>query len=375
VAGSHPKKAGRNETRMSDPALQERERDVLRAVVDSYIETGEPVGSRTLSRGNPEGGSAATIRNVMSDLEEVGLLTHPHTSAGRVPTERGLRYYVERLLEPRTIPEEEKDRIRDALRSHRGEVSALLESASHVLADMSHNVGMVLVPDFSQRVFEKIDFVAIGPRRIVALFVSRPGLVDHRVLEVEEDYPQEELDRISRYLSDSFRGLSLSRIRAKLLDMMSEEKSQYDRLMREAIDLSARSFDATGTRSDLIVEGTTNILDPRVFPDVDTMKRLFQSFEEKSRLVALLNRCLHGKGHRLFIGSEAEGALMDGCALVVAPYHDGSRPVGTVGILGPTHMEYARAISLVETLSRLLTDLLMEPGRGSEPAVKGGPGA
>jgi heat-inducible transcriptional repressor len=307
-----------------------------------------------------DGGSAATIRNVMSDLEEAGLLSQPHPSAGRLPTERGLRFYVEELIEPRPIEAGEQERIARALRSKSGELGAVLEQASHVLADLSHNVGMVLIPDLSQRPFEKIDFVKVGPRRVAALFVSRPGLVDHRVVEVEEDYSQDELDKVSRYLSDSFRGLTISEIRAKLLEMMSEEKAQYDRLMREALAISARSFGLADSRSDLIVEGTTNILDEPSFDNVARMKSLFQAFEEKSRLVSLLNRCLDSRGSRLFIGSEAGAPEMEGCTLVASPYHDGSKPVGTVGILGPTRMEYARVIALVETLARFLTEMLTE---------------
>ena len=343
---------------MIEPVLQSRDRQVLRAIVDSYIQTGEPVGSRTISRENPEGRSPATIRNVMSDLEEAGLLTQPHPSAGRVPTERGLRFYVEELLQRPPLPAEERVRILRQLSRHRGEAGALLEEASHILAEMTHGVGMALVPDVSQRVLEKIDFVSLAPRRIVAVFVSRPGLVDHRVLEVDEDYTQDELDRVSRYLCDTFRGLSLAQMRSRLLEMMSEEKSRYDRLMREALELSARSFEAGLTQGDLIVEGTTNILDGGVFDNMEEMRRLFQTFEEKSRLVALLNRCLDQKGYRLLFGSEAGTPGIEGCALIVSPYHDGSGPVGMVGVLGPTRMEYARAISMVEMLSRLLSDLL-----------------
>lgn len=350
---------------MGEPVLQDRDRDVLRAVVDSYIQTGEPVGSRTISREHPETRSAATIRNVMSDLEEAGFLTQPHPSAGRLPTDRGLRFYVEELLDPHPMQTEERDRMTRLLGGHKGTVDSLLEQASHVLAEMSTHVGMVLVPDFSLRVFEKIDFVAIGPRRLVAVFVSRPGLVDHRVLEVEEDYPQDELDRVGRYLTDSFRGLSLRQIRARLLDMMSEDKSQYDKLMREALELSARSFAPEGAPSELIVEGATNLLDGRVVDNVETMKRLFQAFEEKSRLVGLLNKCLDHKGYKLFIGSEAGTPGMEGCALVASPYSDGTRPLGSVGILGPSRMEYAKAIALVETLSRVISELLTGDGRQS----------
>lgn len=343
-----------------DPTLPNREREILRAVVDSYIQTGEPVGSKTISLEHPEGRSAATIRNVMSDLEEAGLLSQPHPSAGRLPTERGIRFYVEELLQPRPVPEEERARIDQALRGHQGELGELLERVSVVLAELTHNVGMVLMPDFEQKVFERIDFVRIAPRRVAVLFISRPGLVDHRVVQVDEDYGQSELDQVSRYLNDTFKGLSLPQIRAKLIEMMSEEKSQYDRLMREAIELSARSFDPTGIESDLIVEGKTNLLDNQAFDNVERMKSLFQAFEEKSRLVALLNRCLDNKGHRLFIGSETDTPGIEGCSLIVSPYHDGTRPMGTIGVLGPARMQYAHVISLVETLARLLSEALSE---------------
>lgn len=356
-----------------EPNLPNREREILRAVVDSYIQTGEPVGSRTISREHPESRSPATIRNVMSDLEEAGLLSQPHPSAGRLPTERGIRFYVEELLEPHPVPDEERARIDHALRSSpRGELGVLLERASQVLAELSHNVGMVLVPAFSTRVFERIDFVRIAPHRVAVLFMSRPGLVDHRVVQVDEDHPQAELDRVSRYLNDSFRGLSLPEIRAQLLEMMSEDKAQYDRLMREAIELSTRSFDPAGAESDLIVEGKTNILDTQGFDSVERMKSLFHAFEEKSRLVALLNQCLDDKGRRLFIGSEAGTAGIPGCSLIVSPYHDGTRPVGTVGVLGPERMEYARVISLVDTLARLLSDLLSEGQWPQARSAQGG---
>lgn len=349
---------------VTEPILQGRDREVLRAIVDSYIQTGEPVGSRTVSREHPEARSAATIRNVMADLEQSGFLTQPHASAGRVPTDRGLRYYIEELLEPQSVAPAERESIVRALRSRGDDAAVLLENAPHVLADFSRNVGLVLIPAFSQRVFERFSFVRIQERRIAALFVSRPGLVDHRVMDVPQDYTQEELDRISNVLSDEFSGLPLSRIRVRLLEMMSEEKAQYDSLLREALELGARSLEEEGDGDDLIVEGAPNILDPQVFDSADRMKKLFQAFEEKSRLVALLNQCLDEKGWKLFIGSEEAGTPeMEGCALVVSPYHDGLRPVGTVGILGPTRMEYARAISLVDTLARLLTQALS----GSEP--------
>jgi heat-inducible transcriptional repressor len=187
-------------------------------------------------------------------------------------------------------------------------------------------------------------------------------MVDHRVVEADEDYPQEELDRVSSYLSETFRGLTLEQIRARLIAMMSEEKSLYDRLMREALELSARSFDAGGTRDELIVDGTANILDHREFGDVENMKALFHAFEEKSRLVVLLNRCLEADGSRLFFGSETGTGGIEGVTLIASPYREGGRPLGTLGIVGPTRMQYSRAIALVETLARLLSEVLGEAG-------------
>lgn len=345
---------------MTEPILQSRDREVLRAVVDSFIQTGEPVGSRTISREYREALSPATIRNVMADLEESGLLSQPHPSAGRVPTDRGLRFYVEELLPARPVPAEERRQIEHTLRHASGEIGALLEQASVLLAGLSHNVGMVLVPEFSERTIETIAFVRVGFRRITALVVSRPGMVHHRMIEVDQDYSQDELGRISRYLSESFQGLSLRQIRPKLIAMMSEEKALYDRLMREALDLSARSLAHEDEGKDLIVEGAANILDAAGVADVEKMRALFHAFEEKSRLVTLLNRCLDERGCRLFIGAETGSPAMAGCSLVASPYHDGTRPLGTIGVLGPARMEYGRAIAVVETLARVLSEVLTE---------------
>jgi heat-inducible transcriptional repressor len=217
---------------MNEPILQNRDREVLRAIVDSFIQSGEPVGSRTISREHPEALSPATIRNVMADLEEAGMLAQPHPSAGRVPTDRGLRFYVEELLPARAVSAEERERIDRTLRSRSGEIGPLIEQASVLLAELSHNVGMALVPDLSERTIETIAFVRVGYRRVTALLVSRPGMVHHRVLDGDEDYSQDDLDRMTRYIGESFRGLTLRQIRAKLLDMMSQEKIQYDMLMR-----------------------------------------------------------------------------------------------------------------------------------------------
>jgi heat-inducible transcriptional repressor len=353
--GPRDRKTGANE-----PVLQSRDREILRAIIDSFLQTGEPVGSRTVSRSSSEALSPATIRNVMSDLEQSGLLAQPHPSAGRVPTERGLRFYVDELLSAGPVPDEENARIVQALGSRRGELGALLEQASFLLAELSHNVGMVLVPDFAQRVFERIVFVRVSATRVLTLLVSRPGMIHQRVVDVDQDYTQDELDRISRYLSESFDGLALTQIRVKVLELMKEEKALYDRLIREALELSARSFEKEEGGGDLIVEGAANILEVRDFGDVERMKTLFHAFEEKSRLVALLNRCMEQKGHSILIGSEAGTPEMEGCALIASPYCDGATPVGTIGILGPSRMAYGRVIAVVDVLAKVLSAVLTQ---------------
>ena len=341
--------------------LDSREREILRTVIQSHILSGEPVGSRTVSRGRGLDLSPATIRNIMSDLEEMGLLAQPHPSAGRVPTDRAYRLYVDRLMGPAKMAPAQLHAIDEALLRSRGEIPELLSEASRQLSRFSNHVGVVLAPELRRIVVEHLEFVRLEGRRLVAILVDRSGVVHNRILEVEEPLDQDELDRIGRQLSELYSGFTLPRMREAVLRLMSEESAQCDRMLALSLELARRavSVDAAG---EVFVEGASNLFGSPEFADVQRMRSLFRTLEEKSRLVEMLNRILEGGGVQVVIGRENPVSDLTDLSVVASTYGAGDRVMGTVGIVGPTRMEYARAIALVEHLAQVLTRLLSNAG-------------
>lgn len=345
-----------------DIQLEGREGEILKAVIRSHVLTGEPVGSRTVSRGTGLDLSPATIRNVMSDLEARGLLTHPHTSAGRVPTDLAYRVYVERLMGPPRMTPGQAQAIDEALSRSRGEIPELLAEASRQLSRFSKHVGVALAPEVRRIVVEHLEFVRLDPRRVVAVLVGRSGAVHNRILEVEEPHEQAELDRIGRYLSERFSGKTLPEMRQVLLERMSEETAAYDRLLRHSLELGRRAIEADAGVTGVFVEGASNLLTQPEFANLERMRGLIRTLEEKNLLVDLLSRVLEGEGVQVVIGRENPVADLADCSLVATNYHAGGQVMGTIGIMGPTRMEYARAIALVEHLAGVLTRLLSSTG-------------
>jgi heat-inducible transcriptional repressor len=343
---------------MRDSVLDPRAQEILRNVVANYILTGEPVGSRTIARMSREGLSPASIRNVMSDLEEMGLLTHPHTSAGRIPTDKGYRYYVDSLLPAGRLPLRERTLIDESLAGIGGELSEAREVIPRLLSRLTSQVGYFVSPPLNNSLLKHIEFMQLHDRRVLVVFVDRSGVVAHRILETEEDYSQGDLDRAGRYLVSEFAGKSLLEIRARLVALMAEEKAAFDTLVRNAITLGTSYLEAESDESRLVLQGTSNIMKHPEFADMDTMRKLFKTFEEKHRLVSLLDRCLDRSGVRVLIGSETDDPALDHLSLVSSPYHLDDKTTGLLGILGPTRMEYHRAVVLVDYISRLLSTLL-----------------
>jgi heat-inducible transcriptional repressor len=348
---------------MQENVLDARARDILRTVVVGYIVTGEPVGSRTVARMTREGLSPASVRNVMADLEEMGFLVQPHTSAGRVPTDRAYRFYVDTLAGPESLPSEEQAVIRDSLARLGAEPGHAMEAVPKLLSRLSHQVGCFVSPPIADAILRHIEFVRLGERRVVALFVDRASNVSHRLLETEEDYSQPDLDRAGRYLAEEFSGKSLREIRTALVALMAQEKAAFDRLLRSAIRLGVSTLMAEPEERRLVLEGTTNIMKAPEFADIGTMRRLFETFEEKHRLVGLLDRCLDQQGVQVVIGSEAEDPDLNQLSLVLSRYQGEEGASGVFGILGPTRMPYDRAVALVDYISRLLAgSLTRHPG-------------
>lgn len=347
--------------RRDDP-LDEREREILKSVIQAHILSGEPIGSRTISRGIGLDLSPATIRNTMSDLEERGLLVQPHPSAGRVPTDRAYRFYVDRLMGQARVAAQQAHAIDEALLRSRGEIPELLAEASRQLSRFSHHVGVVLAPELRRTVVEHIEFVRLDGSRIVAILVDRAGVVHNRILEVEESFSQEELDKVGRDLSAEFGGRTLPEIREALAVRLTEERAAYDRMLAARLELGRRAVEGDGGATELFVEGASNLLAAPEFTDIERMRGLLRALEEKGRLLDLLGRVLEGEGVQVVIGAESRVSDLSDVSLVASTYGAGGRILGTVGIVGPTRMEYARAIALVDYLARVLTRLLSSPG-------------
>ncbi len=343
---------------MKETGLDARAEEILRDIVVSYIATGEPIGSRLIARMTQEGLSPASVRNVMADLEELGLLAQPHTSAGRIPTDKGYRYYVDSLLAPGEVRARDRAMIDAQLSRVGGEHTEAMGVIPKLLSLLTHQVGYLVSPPLRDAVLKHIEFLRLHERRILVIFVDASETVSHRILDTEEDYAREDLERAGRYLVGEFAGLTLKQIRERLVALMAEEKAAFDRMMKDAVALGTRYLDAESEERTMVMEGTTNIMKHPEFADVETMRRLFETFEEKHRLVKLLDRWLDRSGVRVLIGSESDDPALGSLSLVASPYHLGDGGTGWLGVLGPTRMEYERAVTLVGYVSRLLSNYL-----------------
>ncbi len=341
---------------MPAPTLDERRREVLRELIRLHIESGEPVGSESLSRSLHRALSPATLRNVMADLEALGYLDHPHTSAGRVPTDEGYRFYVDSLAGLQPLALREREQIDAELRSRDASAEQTLERASHLLSRLSRHVGFVLAPDIARTSFRHIDLVPLAHPRVLVVMVSASGLVTHKVIEVEEKLHPDDLQACANYLNAHFTGMSLAEIRRRLLELMSEEKALYDALLQKVLPLGERVFDIAAEGS-VYLDGTSNILAQPEFEDLQRMRALVKTFEEKGHLVQILNACLTGEGIRVLIGHENPDPELRDLSLVSARVEGDDGGLG-LGVLGSTRMEYAHVVSLVDHVARAVADVL-----------------
>lgn len=350
-------------------SLDERSREMLSLLIRTHIATGEPVGSRTISKMTTEGLSAATVRNIFSDLEESGYLESPHASAGRIPSDKGYRFFVDHLIDETSLPASAESEIR-MLISDQPWPSAdhLLARASHLLSRISNHVGIVISPTISTDVINHIDFVRVAEGRILVITVTRSGIVQDRLVRIDESLSQDELNHTANYINANFTGLSLVEIRNELVRRLTEEKAEFDRLLQNAAMLCDRGLPAeengAGGAEDLaevFVDGASNIVGHAGFANLDQMRELLRVFEEKSRLIRILNECLDAtRGQSVIIRIGAENSLpsLHGCTLITSFYGNGDRIIGSLGVVGPVRMEYARSIGVVNAVARLLEQSL-----------------
>lgn len=342
--------------RTSSRALTARDREVLRDVISLYILTGEPVGSRTVSKIERHGLSAASIRNVMSDLEELGYLSHPHTSAGRIPTRAGYHLFIQSLMESRALPARERRYIDETLRAAPPDPERLVAATSHLLSELSNQASVVLAPAIGDTVLRTVDFVPLGERRVLCVVVSNSGFADSKAIDTERTLQREELVRISNYLTENFAGLTLRQTRDRLLAMMREERAQMDDLLSMAVSLASRGLDEHAP--EVLVDGANMLIAKPEVLSLERARRMLDTFADKARLVEMLNRCMQGNGLRVFIGEDSDLTSELDFSLIATPYGASDQVRGSMGILGPSRMEYSRIIPLVHYLGETLSEAL-----------------
>lgn len=341
--------------------LNERSRTILRRIVESYLETGEPVGSRNLSRALPMALSPASIRNVMSDLEHLGLIISPHTSAGRLPTQLGLRLFVDGLLEVGDISQDERKQIESQFGFQRQKsVDQLLSEAGEMISGLSHCAGVVLAEKQVARL-KHIEFVPLEPGKGLAVLVDEDQNVENRIISLPPGLPPWALQEASNYLNTYTRGLTLPEARAAIEKSLKEAKAELDQLTQKVITAGLAEWSGSADdRKSLIVRGQANLLkDLTASEDLERIRQLFDDLEEKREIVHLLGASENADGVRIFIGSENKLFSLSGSSLVVAPFRDETRRVvGVLGVIGPTRLNYARIIPMVDYTAKLVSRLI-----------------
>ncbi len=340
--------------RHGDEPLTERARHLLKMLVHRYIRDGQPVGSRALTRDGGLDLSAASIRNVMADLEEAGYIQSPHTSAGRIPTDRGYRFFVDSLLSVRRESGLDADNLRIRLDAGR-DTDSLVDSASNLLSGLTHLAGVVTLPRRDYGSIRHIEFLPLSERRILAIVVLNDSEVQNRVIETDRPYSPAELQQVSNYLSLEFAGKSVSNVRRGLLEAMQADQQHVNSLMTSAIAVARELFaDNGGKDDDFVIAGETNLMTFAELSSVEKLKELFEAFGRKRDILHLLDRCLSADGVQIFIGQESGYRAFDGVSLVTSTYQSDDQVLGVLGVIGPTRMEYDRVIPIVDVTARLL---------------------
>jgi heat-inducible transcriptional repressor len=343
---------------MPNPQIGEREREILTAVVETFISSGEPVGSRTLSRSNREGLSPASIRNVMADLTDAGLLQQPHTSAGRIPTAAAYRYYVEQLSGSAHLAPGTEAMIQDSLQGI-SDVQEFMERTSHVLSLISHNVGVAVATGGSKSALEHVYFSRLTDQKVLAVVVTRSGLVRDRVLRL--DISQTDLDLAARYINENFRGWTMESMRAEIARRLERERSEYDQLMNSIQQLYAGgALVADGPAQTVYVEGASNLAANE--EDRQRLQELLKTLEEKQKLVELLSAYLDVKQEavRVVIGLDEALPSMRNFVLIGAPARVGDEVRGSLAVIGPTRIDYQHTMTAVSYIARLFDQVLNE---------------
>ncbi|MDA8348220.1 MAG: heat-inducible transcriptional repressor HrcA [Pseudomonadota bacterium] len=336
--------------------LSERAQHLLRSLVESYIRDGQPVGSRALSRESGLQLSSATIRNVMADLEELGFVASPHTSAGRVPTDKGYRFFVDSLLQVQPLEAAAVAEIERQLEAVRESGKDLVSSVSQLLSSLTRLAGVVTLPRATQATITQIEFVGLSENRVLVVLVYGEREVQNRIVQLERYFSPDELRRASNFLNEQLRGRSLEEVRQEILRQLSETRAHLNQVMLDAISMAQHVF-ASGAQTgelEYVIKGETNLMSVAELSSVERLRRLFEAFNEKRDFLHLLDHSLRAEGVQIFIGHESGYRILDDCSLVTAPYGSPASAFGVLGVIGPTRMAYERVIPIVDMTAKLL---------------------
>lgn len=334
------------------PEISERAQHMLRVLIDRYVREGQPVGSRTLAREAGLELSPATIRNVMSDLEELGFIRAPHTSAGRVPTVQGYRFFVDTLLKVQPLDITSVEKMRLEFQAKQAPKN-LIESASELLSGITHLAGVVTLPKHEHALFRRVEFLPLSEKRVLAILVTSEGEVQNRMITTDRQCSASELQQASNYLNRLFQGKDLGAVRSTLLNEMQEARSTMNRMMVTAIQMADQVLEEKQSE-DYVMAGQTNLMEFHELCDIEKLRNLFDAFNQKREILHLLDQCVHGDGIQIFIGDESGYQTLDECSMVTAPYQVDGEVVGVLGVIGPTRMAYERVIPIVDATARLL---------------------
>ncbi|MEJ1964785.1 MAG: heat-inducible transcriptional repressor HrcA [Gammaproteobacteria bacterium] len=342
--------------------LNERAQQLLRVLIESYIRDGQPVGSRVLSRDSGLSLSSATIRNVMADLEELGFVASPHTSAGRVPTDKGYRFFVDTLLHMQPMDNEAAAEIRRQFDTVQDGSKALVAAASQLISSVTRLAGVVTLPRAQQASVTQIEFVSLSENRVLVVLVFNDREVQNRIIQLERYYSPDELKRAANFLNEQVRGRTLGQVRTEILRQIQEAHESMNQLMLDAISVAKKVFDVNpGAGEDnleYVIAGQTNLMGVAEMSNVDRLRRLFEAFNEKRDFLNLLDHSLKAEGVQIFIGHESGYQVLDDCSVITAPYAAGDSVMGVLGVIGPTRMAYERVIPIVDMTAKLLSAAL-----------------
>ena len=331
--------------------LSARAQHLFRLLVERYISDGQPVGSRTLARDAGMDLSPATIRNVMADLEDLGLIRSPHTSAGRVPTTRGYRFFVDSLLTVKAVSQQEVMRLHADLGTE-DDINRLLAKTSNLLSEVTRLAGVVMVPRAEHRALRHVEFVRMSDTRVLVILVINNNEVHNRVICTTRTYSESELQQASNYLNHVFAGRELFEVRDQLVAEMSSAQQEMNRMMQAAVEMAQKAFETP--HDDYVWAGQTNLMGIEAWADIAKLRQLFEAFSQKREVLHLLDQALNAQGVQIFIGDESGYEFLDDCSLVTSTYSADGRVLGVLGIIGPTRMAYERVIPIVDVTAKVL---------------------